>query len=233
MCDPLSMGGLAMTAASVGANQMGANAQSSARAAATSAEQQRQQQFRKQSGDLFDVTLDKARAPTQSAEQAAMADARTKKDEATLDANRGVYGTAGASLDGESRSAIARSLSGALTRGKQQAKANAAVNGVGDQTARMGIELGRAGQWQNIFGGNARNSAALLPGELQAANGAGSTEWGIGQLLGVGGQAMGAAGMLPNALTWGDMFGSSTPVVGSSPAGMAVPQGARQVGWFG
>lgn len=233
MCDPLSMGGLAMTAASVGANQMGASAQEGARNSANMAEQQRQQQFRKQSGDLFDVTLDKARAPTQIAEQAAMADYRANKDAATLDANRGVYGTAGASLDGESKSAIARSLSGALTRGKQQAKANAAVNGVGDQTAKMGIELGRAGQWQNIFGGNARNSAALLSGELQAANGAGSTERGIGQLLGVAGQGMGSAGMLTGAPTWGDMFGGSTPVVGSSPAGMAVPQGARQRGWFG
>lgn len=233
MCGPLAAAGGLASAASVGMNMIGAQAQEGARASANAAEQQRQQQFRKQSGDLFDVTLDKARAPTQIAEQAAMADYRANKDAATLDANRGVYGTAGASLDGESKSAIARSLSSALTRGKQQAKANAAVNGVGDQTAKMGIELGRAGQWQNIFGGNARNSAALLPGELQAANTAGSTERGIGQLLGVGGQAMGSAGMLPNALTWGDMFGSSTPVVGNSPAGMAVPQGARQVGWFG
>ncbi len=233
MCDPLSMGALAMTAASVGANQMGANAQSSARSAATGAEQQRQQQFRKESGDLFDVTLSKANAPTQIAEQAAMAEYRSNKDAGTLDANRGIYGTAGASLDGESKSSIARALSGALTRGKQQAKANAAVNGVGDQTAKMGIELGRAGQWQNIFSNNARYSAALLPGELEAANSAGSTERGIGQILGVGAQAMGGAGMLKGAPTWGDMFGSSTPVVGSSPAGNAVPQGARQVGWFG
>lgn len=233
MCGPLAAAGGLASAASVGMNMLGAQAQEGARNSANMAEQQRQQQFRKQSGDLFDVTLDKARAPTQIAEQAAMADYRANKDAATLDANRGVYGTGGASLDGESRSAIARSLSGALTRGKQQAKANAAVNGVGDQTAKMGIELGRAGQWQNIFGGNARNSAALLPGELQAANAAGSTERGIGQLLGVAGQGLGGSGMLTDAPTWGDMFGSSTPVLGSSPAGMAVPQGARQRGWFG
>ena len=127
-----------------------------------------------------------------------------------MDANRGVYGTAGASLDGESKSSIARALSGALTRGKQQAKANAAVNGVGDQTAKMGIELGRAGQWQNIFGGNMRNSAALLPGELQAANSAGSTERGIGQVLGAAGQALGGAGMAGGGPSWGSLFGSGT-----------------------
>lgn len=216
------MGALAMTAASVGANQMGASAQEGARSSANMAEQQRQQQFRKQSGDLFDVTLDKARAPTQIAEQGAMADARTKKDEATLESNRGVYGTAGASLDGESKSSIARALSGALTRGKQQAKANAAVNGVGDQTAKMGIELGRAGQWQNIFSNNARYSSALLPGELQAANAAGSTERGVGQILGAGAQAMGAAGMAGGGPTWGSMFGgggatNTSPNIGLGP----------------
>lgn len=221
-----------MSAASVAANKMGADAQEAARSSANTAEMQRQQRHQKESGDLFNVTLDKVRAPTQIAEQAAMADYRTNKDAATLDANRGVYGTGGAALDGESKSSIARALSSALTRGKQQAKANAAVNGVGDQTAKMGIELGRAGQWQNIFGSNMRNSAALLPGELQAANGAGSTERGIGQLLGVAGQGLGGAGMQNNAPTWGDMFGGGK-VQGSSPAAFAAPTGARGVGWFG
>jgi len=103
---------------------------------------------------------------------------------------------------------------------------------VGDQTAKLGIELGRAGQWQNIFGGNARNSAALLPGELQAANGAGSTERGIGQILGVAGQGLGGAGMLNSAPTWGDMFGGGK-LQGSSPAALGAPTGARGVGWFG
>lgn len=211
-----------MTAASVAANKMGADAQESARSGANMAEQQRQQQFRKRSGDMFDVTLDKASAPKQIADQAAAADVRAKKDETTLEANRGVYGTAGASLDGESKSSIARALSGALTRGKQQAKANAAVNGVGDQTAKMGIELGRAGQWQNIFSNNARYSASLLPGELQAANAAGSTERGIGQILGAGGQALGVAGLSGAGPTWGSMFGggatNTSPNIGLGPS---------------
>ena len=210
MCGPLAAAGGLASLAGVAANMMGANAQESARSAATTAEQRRQEQFQKQSGDLFNGTVTKADSGTQIKAQGDAAAVREKKDAATMDANRGVYGTAGASLDGESKSSIARALSGALTRGKQQAKANAAVNGVGDQTAKMGIELGRAGQWQNIFGGNMRNSAALLPGELQAANSAGSTERGIGQVLGAAGQALGGAGMAGGGPSWGSLFGSGT-----------------------
>lgn len=231
MCEPMSVMSAAMMAASVVANKVGADAQQSARSSANAAEMARQQDIRKQSGDLFDVTLDKARAPTQIAEQAAMADARNKKDSATLDANRGVYGTGNASLDGESKSAIARSLSSALTRGKQQARANANVNGFGDQTAKMGIELGRAGQWQNIFAGDGRASSSLLQGELEEANGAGAGARGAGQLLGVGSQAAGAYGMTGKAPTWGDMFGGGKPG-GTSPAAMIAPRGTTSAGWF-
>lgn len=231
MCNPMMAAGGVASAGSALMNMMGAQAQQGARTSANAQEQRRQQQMQQDSGNLFNVTLSKAEAPTQIAAQGAAADARSAKDAATLDANRGVYGTGGAALDGESKSSIARALSSALTRGKQQAKANAAVNGVGDQTAKMGIELGRAGQWQNIFGGNMRQSAALLPGELEAANGAGSTERGIGQVLGAVGQGMGGAGMLSSAPSWSDMFGGK--IQGTSPAAGMAPTGARGVGWFG
>lgn len=231
MCNPMMAAGGVASAGSALMNMMGAQAQEGARNAATVQEQRRQRQMQQDSGNLFNVTLSKAEAPTQIAAQGEAADVRASKDAATLDANRGVYGTGGAALDGESKSSIARALSSALTRGKQQAKANAAVNGVGDQTAKMGIELGRAGQWQNIFGGNMRQSAALLPGELENANGAGSTERGIGQVLGAVGQGMGGAGMLSSAPSWSDMFGGK--IQGTSPAAGMAPTGARGVGWFG
>ena len=231
MCNPMMAAGGVASAGSALMNMMGAQAQESARNAATVQEQRRQRQMQQDSGNLFNTTLSKADAPTQIAAQGEAADARWSKDAATLDANRGVYGTGGAALDGESKSSIARALSSALTRGKQQAKANAAVNGVGDQTAKMGIELGRAGQWQNIFGSNMRQSAALLPGELENANGAGSTERGIGQVLGAVGQGMGGAGMLSSAPSWGEMFGGK--IQGTSPAAGMAPTGTRGVGWFG
>lgn len=231
MCGPLAAAGAAASAAGVLMNMAGANAQQGARTAANAQEQRRQQQYQQDSSNLFNTTLSKADAPTQIAAQGEAADVRASKDAATLDANRGVYGTGGAALDGESKSSIARALSSALTRGKQQAKANAAVNGVGDQTAKMGIELGRAGQWQNIFGGNMRQSAALLPGELENANGSGSTERGIGQVLGAAGQALGTAGMAGGGPSWGSMFGGGAPG-GTSPAASIAPRGTTSAGWF-
>lgn len=201
-----------MSAASIGANMLGDQEQQGARGAAIGSENVRQQGFRDQSGNLFNATLPQAGAPAQIAANASHSADRTAKDSATLDANPGVYGTAGASLDGESKSSIARSLSNALTRGKQQAKANADVNGVGDTTSRLGVTLGRAGQWQNIFGNNARASAALLPGELETANRAGGTMRGIGQVAGAAGQAMGTASLMGGGPSWDSLFSAGGPV---------------------
>lgn len=223
MCDPFSVGAAALSAAGIGANMLGAGEQQSARDSAMAAEGLRQQGIQQKSTDLFNVTLDKATAPKQMQAQTDAAKVRTGKDVATLEANSGVYGTAGASLDSESKSSIARALRGALDRGKQQAKLNGDVNGVGDATARLGVDLNRAGQWQSIFGGNARSSAALLPLELEEANRAGSTMRGIGQILGAGGQALGTAGVMGGGPSWGELFGSSgrgfTPAFGGATNG--------------
>jgi hypothetical protein len=212
MCEPMMIGAGLMSAASIGANMLGDQEQQGARGAAIGAENVRQQGFRNQGSELFDSTLPLAGAPAQTAANAENAGKRSAKDGAMLEANPGVYGTAGASLDGESKSSIARALSGALSRGKQQAKLNADVNGVGDTTSKLGVTLGRAGQWQNIFGNNARSSAALLPGELETANRAGGTMRGIGEILGAGGQAMGTAGLMGGGPSWDSLFSAGGPV---------------------
>lgn len=228
-----------MSAASIGANMMGDSEQKGAREAAIGAEGVRQQQIREKSRSLFDTTLPAASAPAQIEANATNAAVRSGKDTAMLDANPGVYGTAGASLDGESKSMIARSLKGALNRGKQQAKLNADVNGVGDTTSKLGVTLGRAGQWQNIFGTNARASAALLPGELETANSAGGTMRGVGQILGAGGQAMGTAALMGGGPSWNSLFdgGGATANVsgfakGAGPMGPSGGSVAPATNWF-
>lgn len=229
MCEPAMIAAGVMSAASVGANMMGNSEQTSARDGMIAAEGRRQQDFRQRSRGLFDTTLPEASAPAQIEAQGRASTARAAKDSATLDANPGVYGTAGASLDGESKSSIARSLKGALTRGKQQAKLNADVNGVGDARSKLGVDLGRAGQWQNIFSNNARYSANLLPGELEAANREGSMERGIGQILSAGGQAVGTAGLMGGGPSWGELFSA-----GGAPGGVTTGIGKTAGGnWFG
>jgi hypothetical protein len=232
MCEPLTIASLALSGGSVLAGMMGNSEQQAAREKAINNEATISQGYENQANNLFQNTLSKAQKPTYDKNVTAEAAKRTAEDGSLID-GAGNYTPVAGSAPQEVGQTIARAGQNAISRGKQQAKLNADVGATGTVNQKLGIDLGRDGEWQNIFGGNIRRSAALLPGELADANRAGAGWRGIGSIMSAGAGAAGAVGGAAGAPTWGSVFGSSTPVVGASPAGMAVPQGARQVGVFG
>ena len=227
MCDPLSISAAAVTGGSVIANMMGANQQSAARDAAIAGENQRQQQFQQQSTDMFNKTLPLASRPTQEATAATSAANRTATTDGALDSSFSQGGPAqniGTSDEGKSQ--IARSIGMALTRGKQQAARAAAVTGVGDATSKVGVDLGRASQWQNIFANNAQHSANILPLELEDANRAGNGMRTIGAIGGALGSGLGMAGIMGKGPSWGDLFGGGGFTPSFVPGAAGAPIGA-------
>lgn len=232
MCEPLTIASLALSAGSVAAGMMGSSEQQAAREKAINNEATISQGYENQANNLFQNTLSKAQKPTYDKNVTEEAGRRTAADGSLIN-NAGDYTPVTGSAPQEVGQTIARAGQNAIARGKQQAKLNADVGATGTVNQKLGIDLGRDGEWQNIFGGNIRRSAALLPGELADANKAGSGWRGISSIMSAGAGAAGSVGGAGGGPTWGSVFGSSTPVVGASPAGMAVPQGARQVGVFG
>jgi hypothetical protein len=231
MCEPLTIASLALSGGSVLAGMAGNAEQQAARDKAISGEATRSQIYEGQANDRFQQSLSKAQKPTYDKNVTEEAAKRTAADGSLIDA-AGNFTPVTGSGPQEVGQTIARAGQNAISRGKQQAKLNADVGATSTVNQKLGIDLGRDGEWQNIFGGNIRRSAALLPGELADANKAGSGWRGVSSIMSAGAGAAGSVGGAAGAPTWGSVFGSSTPVVGSSPAGMAVPQGARQQGIF-
>lgn len=207
MCDPLTIGALALSGGSVIANQIGANEQQSARDSAMNAELGRTRDFENQSAGLFQKTLGRVDKTKTDADIKAEADKRTAEDSALID-SAGDYTPPTGSAPKEVGEQIGRAGRKALDRGKNQARLNANVSAVGGVQQKQGIDIGRDAQWQGIFGNNIKRSASILPLELEEANRAGGTARSIGQLLSAGASVAGAAGMAGNAPSWGSMFGS-------------------------
>lgn len=209
MCNPMlavAGAGAALSAGSVLANQQGAAAQESARNSAIMRNQTAQQQIQQQSDQLFSDTLNKTNAGEQGKNRQRIADERTAEDTARLDAIPTAQPITG-SAPAEVGSTIARSIRGALDRGKVQARLNANVSAYGGNNMDVGQTLGRAGQWQSIFGNNMLRTAQLLPGELHAANSAGAGWRGAGAIGSALGGGAASAGLGEGAPTWGDLFG--------------------------
>lgn len=225
MCEPLTIASLALSGGSVLAGMAGNNERESARDATIRNETARSGRFENQSSNLFQQTLPKASKPVQDQKVADEAGVRTAQDVAMLD-GQGNFKPATGSAPVEVGQSIARAGQAAITRGKQQAKLNADVSATAGVNQKTGIDIARDGQWQNIFGGNIRRSAALLPLELQEANQAGSGMRGVGQILSAGAGAAGSAGMAAGAPTWGSLFGEAgAPLTGGL-------QGPTQGGFF-
>lgn len=233
MCDPLTIGALALSGGSVAANMIGQNEQQSARDRAMMDESGRVAGYEGQSSALFGKTLGRVDKTRTDAEVKAEADKRTADDSALID-SAGNYMPPTGSAPKEVGEQIARAGQTAIARGKNQARLNANVSAIGGVHQKQGIDIGRDAQWQGIFGNNIKRSAGILPLELEEANRAGSTARGIGQLLSAGASVAGAAGMAGGGGSWGDMFrsGGGPMKLGSSPAGMAMPNGAREAPGF-
>jgi hypothetical protein len=232
MCEPLTIASLALSGGSVLAGMAGNAEQQSARDNAIGSEARRAATYEGQANDLFQGTLAKVQKPVYDGNVTAEATKRTAEDSSLID-KAGNFTPITGSAPQEVGQTIARAGQKAIALGKQQAKLNADVGASGTVNQKLGIDLGRDGEQQGILGGNIRRSAALLPGELSDANKAGAGWRGASAIMSAAGGAAGSMGGAAGAPSWGSVFGSNTPVVGASPAGMAVPQGARQVGYFG
>lgn len=235
MCEPISMttaallGGSALLGGgSVIANMMGEGERNAARDNVIGTEAKRSAGYEGQASNLFQKTLTKADKVKTDADVKAEADKRTAEDSALID-SAGNFTPPTGSAPTEVGQAIARAGQAAVARGKNQARLNANVSAVGGVQQKQGIDIGRDAAWQNIYGTRIRNSASLLPLELEEANRAGSTARGIGQLLSAGSAVAGSAGMSGLGGAKGPMMVGAD---GMSPAASALPHGAVKPGFF-
>jgi hypothetical protein len=231
MCEPLTIASLALSGGSVLSGMLGNQQQQEARDRALAAENTRSSGYESQANNLFQQTLAKTQKPVYDKSVADEAASRTASDSKLIDSTGNIVPVTGSAPE-EVGQSIARAGARAITRGKEQAKLNAAVGANAGVNQKLGIDLAHDGEWQNIFGGNIRRSAAILPLELQDANRAGAGLRGLGSILSAGAGATGALAGAADAPKWGTLFGGSTPVAMGTPAGMAVPHGARQAGVF-
>lgn len=218
MCEPLTIASLALAGGSVAANMIGEKQRDDAKGAAITAEIGRENQIEGQSRDLFGKTIEKVKKPTVDGQVTAEAAQRTADDSSLIDSHGNYIPPTGVAPTEVGKS-IARAGTQALAEGKARAARAAKVSAVGGVNQKLGIDVGRDGAWQGIFGNNIQRSAGVLPLELDQANRAGSTARGIGQILSAGSTAMGAAGMAKGAPGWGDLFGSAGAPVSDTVAG--------------
>src|SRR6266404_4261828 len=162
MCDPISLGvgTAALMGGSVLFNSMGADQANAAHDSAIYRSNARQAGFEKASHTLFSDTLPMAGSTVQAQGTAAAAADHLATDKAMIDGSN--KGTFVSPSTGEAKSGIARAVGAALDRGKFQAGLDSQVSGQQEQNQKTGIALDRAGQWQNIFGGNMTRNAQLL-----------------------------------------------------------------------
>lgn len=234
MCDPLTIGSLALAGGSLVANKIGSDQQSAERDRVMKAENERQQGYENQSQGVFSQSIAKVQKPTTDAAVTKEAADRTASDSALIDQG-GNYVPVTGSAPQEVGQSIARATKQALSRNKEQARLNANTSAVAGVNQKQGIDLGRDAQWQSIFAGNRKASSDVLPLELQDANRAGAGARGIGQILSIGSTAAGMAGLAGAGPSWGSIFGSGQANSIASPMGSAGQFGAAPVrgGWFG
>lgn len=217
MCGPAAAvmaAGAAMSMASVAMNAKAAGDQKSARAAVIKDENNRQRQILQQSRQVFDQTLPMAGAEPQGQARTEAADVRLGQDRALLTDGAATGPAVSGAAPKEVGSSLARTMRGVLTAGQDRARRNAAFGAYTDVNNDLGARLGRAGQWQSIFGNEAQRSAGIAPLEIEDANSAGGG-WrlGGGILSGLGQGAM-SYGM-------GGMGGAGASALGRSAGGMA------------
>lgn len=228
MCEPLTIASLALSGGSVLAGMAGNAQQQAARDSAINSEATRAATYEGQANNLFQTSLSKAQKPNYDKNVSEEATKRTAEDSALID-GAGNFTPVTGSAPQEVGQTIARAGQTAIARGKEQAKRNADVGATGTVNQKLGIDLGRDGEWQKIFGGNISRSAALLPLELQDANRAGSGWRGVSSIMSAGAGATGAIGGSPDAPTWGSLFGAGGAPVSNTVAGPTQPGYFRRI----
>lgn len=233
MCGPMLVAGAALTAASVAAQASAASAQQGARNGVLSSAQATQNQIMQQASDKFNQTLPLAGIDAQNGAATTAAGVRDARDNTLLDTSGGnnlvAPSTVTTGLPSDVKAAMGSAARDSLARGKNAALASSIVGGVADANQGLAINLNKAAQWQQIFGGNAKANAGLVPGALDNANYSGAALRGIGSVLGAAGSAVGSAGLSgaggAGGGSWSSLFSNGGPVGGDV-------QGPTQLGVF-
>lgn len=214
MCDPVTFGGMVLSAAGSAVNGMETSnnqrRQESARSAAAAAEYARQQQYANEGRTVFDQSVrdqgpDAARARVQQGQE-------TRRKVLTDAANAPVRtdGPVQASAPAVVQSEIGRKVADALLNAKNSATNLANLTGYDDGAQGGAIALGRSNSALADTQSKAAGSAMVAPLEMEAAyNNAYRNPSGIGDLLGLAGRGVTLAG----ATGWNPFKGS----VGSGP----------------
>lgn len=163
---------IAAMIASAFANKQAQDAVNSERQSKMNLERQRQSAIGEKVKARMEQELQNQARPQQ--EQQLEKDVQTREAAYAPAAGTGDY-VASPSAPKEVRSDMAVRMVDALKRGRQQAGALAKLGARSDQAFDNNLALAHSAQDLNTFGGFSRGSSAVLPYELQGANGKGDS----------------------------------------------------------
>lgn len=228
MCNPLAIG-LALTAAGTAASAAGQKRAQKAMDGAREAERIRQKGFEDRSVAVSDASIAGAEKANQDQFEAGALAKRKADAEAATAEVRAPIEVAGQNLAGDQSANVlidterAAQGSRALNFANQQGGAKAKILSFSDLNFNNAINNARALQDQNLIANAAKGSAALLPGDLEAASRKGQNLRTLGTLL----QAAGTiTGIGAGAGWWGGAAPAATGTIGTA----AGAEGAKLMG---
>ncbi len=196
MCDPFTIAGLALTAASTAASAISSRKVEKNRNRAQVAENQRQRDLQNKSIDAVQETQ-KNFDPALQREQLAAAE-QARADDLARNATGGGFSVSDIPIAGSAprvvRETAAKELSEGIGRGKDFAKNLGVMGGFGDLQFDNRLMLQNLGEQQGLLARESAGSSAILPLELQKANRSGNTLAGVGDILGGLGSVANLAG---------------------------------------
>ena len=207
MCDPLTIAGVALSGASIIANQNAASQAARARDNAMMAEADRQRGLREEASAISDTSRERY---TGFGQQQADTSQRLG-DYFSTNTGQGAAAEPPTAVGaGEGNIAvnneIARQMSKAKQYGAQQNQALGELRAFGDTLGGIGVQQARDAGNVAQLGGFKRASADLLPSELAAANNKGAGARMLGDVLQLGGMVTTGAGLAGKGPTFGDLF---------------------------
>ena len=229
MCDPLTTG-LALTAASTGANMIGQNQANRARKSALAGERARQDKLGREADALNDRSRDRYNdfEGQQGDKASALADYFVEAPQSAAGAVDTANASAGSVMPSATNDIVQREIdkqSGdAAAFTGQQGTARGALRSFGDLLGGVSLDQARDAGYIGQINGFRQGSSSVLPHELEAANQKGAGMRFLGDILGAGGSiatpmginAATQAGTLPSWLSLG-----SSPTVSQGASALA------------
>jgi hypothetical protein len=225
MCDPVTIAGIALSAASVVTSQVAAGEQTRARDSVLAAERIRQNQFDQQAQALNQHSQDSYVnfVPQQEAKAASLGDTLAQR---VNDPNSGAAGVLPSSTSSVVNQETAKQEGNAQGYVDQQTGATAKLRSFGDLLGEKSLLQGRDASQVAQIGGFKQGSAGVVPLELDNASHAGDNWNLLADILGGGGQVATSAGINGGSSKLASMFASKpgsawTGGWGSSALGMS------------